>query len=73
MEYNQTTFSEVPMLENIEVNFPNLNVTLRPLEQNVAYYIQVRAYTIIGAGPYSNVISERTQENGMLSFSKFIF
>ena len=36
---------------------------LTKLQQNVDYFISVRAYTSIGSGPYSEAISARTLED----------
>ena len=63
VEYNQTTFSEVSMYNTTTVNSTTLMVDLTGLEEDVVYSIRVRAYTSVGAGPYSDVVMERTQEN----------
>ena len=65
VEYNQTTFSEVSMYNTTTVNSTTLMVDLTGLEEDVEYAIQVRAYTSVGAGPYSDVVMETTQEDGM--------
>ena len=65
VEYNQTTFSEVSMYNTTTVNSTTLIVHLTGLEEYVVYSIRVRAYTSVGAGPYSDVVMERTQENGV--------
>ena len=65
VEFNQTTFSEVSMYNTITVNSTTLMVDLTGLEEYVVYSIRVRAYTSVGAGPYSDVVMERTQENGV--------
>ena len=62
VEYNQTTFSEVSMYNTTTVNSTTLMVDLTGLEEDVVYFIRVRAYTSVGAGPYSNVVVETTQE-----------
>ena len=63
VEYNQTTFSEVSMYNITTVNSTTLMVDLTGLEEYVLYSIRVRAYTSVGAGPYSDVVMERTQED----------
>ena len=65
VEYNQTTFSEVSMYNTTTVNSTTLMVDLTGLEEDVEYSIRVRAYTSVGAGPYSNVVMETTQEDCM--------
>ena len=62
VEYNQTTFSEVSMYNTTTVNSTTLMVDLTGLKEDVLYSIRVRAYTSVGAGPYSGVVMERTQE-----------
>ena len=62
VEYNQTTFSEVSMYTTT-VNSTKLMVDLTGLEEYVLYSIRVRTYTSVGAGPYSGVVMERTQED----------
>ena len=41
-----------------------LSVELVGLEENVNYEISVRAYTRVGAGPYSDPISNQTLQDG---------
>ena len=53
------------MYNTTTVNFPTLMVDLTGLEEDVVYSILVRAYTSVGAGPYSGAVMERTQEDGM--------
>ena len=65
VEYNQTTFSEISMYNTTIVNSTTLLVDLTGLEEYVVYSIRVRAYTSVGAGPYSDVVMERTQQDGM--------
>ena len=42
----------------------NLSVTLIGLQEFVNYSISVRAYTIIGPGPYSDEVMAGTNEDG---------
>ena len=44
-------------------NTTELFAYLTKLEQNVEYFIFVKAYTSIGSGPYSEEISARTLED----------
>ena len=62
VEYNQTTFSEVSMYNTTTVNSTTLMVDLTGLEEDVMYSIRVRAYTSVGAGPYSVVVTATTNE-----------
>ena len=41
-----------------------LTTTLTGLKEYVEYNISVRAYTRVGAGPYSDPVIERTAEDG---------
>ena len=65
VEYNQTTFSEIAMYNITTVNSTTIMLDLTGLEEYVVYSIRVRAYTSVGAGPYSDVVMERTQQDGM--------
>ena len=65
VEYNQTTFSEVSLYNTTTVNSTTLMVDLTGLEKDVDYFIRVRAYTSMGAGPYSDVVMETKQEDCM--------
>jgi hypothetical protein len=51
------------MLVPQTVNTTVLFAYLTELQQNVDYFISVRAYTSIGSGPYSEEISARTLED----------
>ena len=64
VEYNQSTFSGATMYNTTTVDSPTLTVDLTGLEEYVEYSIRVRAYTSVGSGPYSDVVIERTQEDG---------
>ena len=63
VEFNQTTFCEVSLYNTTTVNSTTLMVDLTGLEEYVVYSIRVRTYTSVGAGPYSDVVMERTQED----------
>ncbi len=60
----------VPKLVNTPAS--NRNVTLNNLEEYVFYNISVRAYTSVGAGPFSPFITQRTSEDSKF-FYKFLF
>ena len=45
------------------VNTSNLSVNLTDLQEYVNYNITVRAYTVIGAGPYSDPVTILTLED----------
>ena len=51
------------------VNTSVFELELNGLEEFVVYNISVRAYTSVGAGPYSPEVTERTNEDGKLHFS----
>ena len=51
----------------------NLSILVSGLEEYVNYSISVRAYTSVGAGPYSDPVSERTLEDGNVSIVCFVF
>ena len=66
VEYNQSTFSGATMYNTTTVNSSTLMVNLTGLEEYVEYSIRVRAYTSVGAGPYSDFVKEMTQQDGMV-------
>lgn len=57
----QNTFEGTLM--SASLNTTNTSVSLRGLQEYVLYDIQVRAYTAIGPGPYSELVSRRTFED----------
>ena len=48
----------------VNVSDPDLSTLLMELQEFVNYSISVRAYTIIGPGPYSDEEMARTNEDG---------
>ncbi|KAI6648047.1 Phosphatidylinositol phosphatase PTPRQ-like isoform X2 [Oopsacas minuta] len=44
------------------ISSSELEYTIYGLEEDVVYHFRIRVYTSVGAGPYSNEISVRTQE-----------
>ena len=67
VEYNQTTFN-VDVNQTVWVN--STSALLTRLHEYVNYTIRVRAYTEVGAGPYSTAVTERTQQDGKLCVVK---
>ena len=63
VEYNQSTF-DINTTQTVRVNSSSRMVQLTALHEYVNYSIQVRAYTDVGDGPYSDDIYERTLEDG---------
>ena len=72
VEYSQTTFSEVSMYNTTTVDSTTLMVDLTGLEEYVVYSIRVRAYTRVGAGPYSDVVNVTTSENSKKYWKQII-
>ena len=66
VEYNQTTFSGVPMYNTTitPANPTMFTEVLSDLLEFVEYTIRVRAYTRVGPGPYSDVVNVTTDEDG---------
>ena len=58
------TFDGAIMSNTAAVDATAGAVLLMDLEEYVVYNISVRAYTGVGAGPYSVEIMERTNEDG---------
>ena len=58
------TFNEAIGDLTVNVSAPEMSVVLMDLEEYVNYTISVRAYTIVGEGPYSEGIVELTDEDG---------
>ena len=63
VEYSQTTFSEVSMYNTTTVNSTTFMVDLTGLQEAVVYFIRVRAYTSVGAGPYSDSMNVPTNDD----------
>ena len=49
----------------VNVSGSNMSVIVRKLEEYVNYNISIRAFTDVGAGPYSDPVTELTLEDGM--------
>ena len=63
VEYNQSTFDSVSIIQYMTVN--STMAVLTGLQEYVNYSIRVRAYTSVGPGPYSDDVMQRTEEDGM--------
>ena len=59
------TFGGTLESDTVNVSGSNMSVVLMGLEEYVNYTISVRAFTIVGAGPYSMAVTELTPEAGM--------
>ena len=64
VEYNQTTFTEVTMYNTTVVNSTMFTTVVTGLEEYVEYSIRVRVYTSVGPGPYNDVVTVTTNEDG---------
>lgn len=60
IELNQTTFSQLNTSELRETSGAQLMLLLTDLEEFVEYTMRVRAYTSVGAGPFSPNVSNAT-------------
>ena len=64
IQFEPLEFTSVLMTDTI--NTTNLSAVITGLQEYVEYNISVRAYTIIGPGPYSDPVTERTLEDRKL-------
>ena len=62
VEYTQTMFPSIPTTQSKRVS--TTTATLIDLQEYVEYSIRVRASTVIGPGPYSQPVNQRTLEDG---------
>ena len=60
------TFNGRLVPELVNTSASNSTVTLNNLEEYVFYNISVRAFTSVGAGPFSPFITPRTSEDSKL-------
>ena len=58
------TFEGLIGFNNVTVLHPGLIDTLTGLEEDVEYNVSIRAYTVVGPGPYSGPVSNRTLQDG---------
>ena len=63
------TFNGSIVTQRVNVTEPEMSVTLMELQEFVNYSISVRAYTSVGAGPYSSGVYAMTNESGEYSLS----
>ena len=54
------------------LNTTNLSICVTGLEEYVNYNINVRAYTSVGPGPYSDPVTARTLEDGNVLITLFV-
>ena len=52
---------------NITVGPAVLSLVLNGLEDFQIYVVRVRAYTVVGAGPYSEPVTAEPEQNGLLT------
>ena len=52
---------------NITVGPALFNLVLNGLEDFQIYVVRVRAYTMVGAGPYSEPVTAEPEQNGLLT------
>ena len=62
VEYNQSTF-DINTTQTVRVNSSYTMVQLTELHEYVEYFIQVRAYTREGYGPYTEPINQTTAQD----------
>ena len=67
IQLNQSSFSEISSVISIITDSPVLMLTLHNLEAFVEYSIAVRAYTSVGAGPFSPIVNNQTFQDGKWS------
>lgn len=71
VEYIQTTFGDATRNDTLSVDSLTFVVNITELEEYVEYFVRVRAYTSVGAGPYSYAWVERTEEDGNYSMTHY--
>ena len=59
------TFGRVVETNAVNVSGLNMSVDLTGLHEYINYTISVRAFTDVGAGPYTDPVTELTYEAGM--------
>ena len=68
VEYSQMNFTQgVSTLNQTVVDNETFSLVLRDLLEYVVYSIEVRAYTEVGEGPYSDAIYVTTDQDGKSS------
>ena len=61
VQFNQSALSEI---SQAETEATNLTLLLQNLQEFVEYSIAVRAYSSVGAGPFSPAVNNQTFEDG---------
>ena len=64
VQFNQSSFDEIPLVNYTMTNGSVLMLSLQNLEAFVEYSIAVRAYTSVGAGPFSPIVNNQTFQDG---------
>ena len=64
VQFNQSSFDEIPSINYTMTNGSVLMLSLQNLEAFVEYSIAVRAYTSVGAGPFSPIVNNQTFQDG---------
>ena len=67
VEFNQSTFEEVSTSNTTTVNSSSLMLQLTDLEEFVEYSVRVRAFSSVGAGPYTPVERAKTLQGRKFS------
>jgi hypothetical protein len=62
------TFNETIQANTIEVIGTEVSITLTDVQEFINYTISVRAYTIVGEGPYSEEVMVTTLEDGIYAY-----
>lgn len=65
VELTQTTLNDATMPVITTVNSSMQILELTGLEEYVGYSVRVRAYTTVGAGPFSDALDVTTNEDGV--------
>ena len=60
---SQSTFQDIPPVTK-QTEGPVLSLLVENLEEFVEYNISIRAYTVIGPGPFSPLVVVQTPEDG---------
>ena len=63
LRYQQSSF-DFGQLSTVTVSAPSLNTRIMGLEEHVTYFIDIRAFTALGSGPYSDTVNITTLEDG---------
>ncbi len=64
VEYSQSEFTEISEVQMVFVEAPNMEVNLAALKENLEYSVSIRAYTVVGEGPFSPAVTNTTLQDG---------